>query len=119
MRALSDRRPREAELRAHALHPSHMKIVGVLTAVAASALIASTAWAVIPDGSGTIHACFAPDGVLRVIDTDAGQACKKNERPLDWAAAPSGELPDAFVSLMRSGRGVPATNTLTEIATLN
>jgi hypothetical protein len=93
--------------------------LAVVTAVAAIALIASTAWAVIPDASGTIHACYAPDGALRVIDTDAGQSCKKNERPLEWATAPTARLPDTFVVLRRSGSAVPATGTFTEITNLD
>jgi hypothetical protein len=55
-------------------------------------LAAGTALASIPDASGTIHACrktAAPDkGLLRVLDTDAGQTCPNGWTPLDWAAAP-------------------------------
>jgi hypothetical protein len=44
------------------------------------------AWASIPDSGGTIHGCYASNGTLRVVDTDLGQSCKSNEKPLDWSA---------------------------------
>lgn len=31
-----------------------------------------------------MHACYTSNGTLRVIDLDLGQACKSNERSLDW-----------------------------------
>jgi hypothetical protein len=49
-------------------------------------LAVGIAHATIPDTSGVIHGCYNPelaDG-LRVIDTDAGQACKADEEKLDW-----------------------------------
>jgi hypothetical protein len=72
-------------------------LVGIAGLVA---LAVSAAWASIPDGSGTIHACYTNvGGVLRVIDTDNGQTCKRWETPLDWNAAPPAppaELPDSY-----------------------
>ena len=44
------------------------------------------AWASIPDSRGTIHGCYTGNGTLRVVDTDLGQACKSNEKTLDWSA---------------------------------
>jgi hypothetical protein len=38
----------------------------------------------IPDQGGIAHACYTGNGTLRVIDLQLGQACKSNERPLDW-----------------------------------
>jgi hypothetical protein len=46
-------------------------------------LAAGVAWATIPDGSGTIHACYSTsDKSLRVIDTGA---CGKHEAPVSWS----------------------------------
>lgn len=43
---------------------------------------AGVAWATIPDGTGTIHACYSEsDKSLRVVDT-AG--CAKGESPVSW-----------------------------------
>jgi hypothetical protein len=87
------------------------RLLAAITAAGAITLIASAAWAVIPDAEETIHGCIAPDGVLRVVDTDLGQECKRNERPLDWSAAPApppaGELPDAVVQFQPEEMGLP------------
>jgi hypothetical protein len=60
--------------------------VGVATFAVATAVEAS-----IPDGSGTIHACYSKasnsalrPGTLRVIDTGLGQSCRADEVGLDW-----------------------------------
>jgi hypothetical protein len=46
---------------------------------------AGVALASIPDASGVIHACRnTKDGSLRVIDSDAGQTCGKDEVALAW-----------------------------------
>jgi hypothetical protein len=61
-----------------------------LAVVAAVGVVAGfggrLAWAAIPDGN-TIHGCFKNDtGVLRVIDTSAGDSCNpKSETALDWS----------------------------------
>ena len=56
-----------------------------LTAVAVFVLagvVAGVAWATIPDGTGTIHACYSvSDKTLRVIDSGA---CAKDEAPVSW-----------------------------------
>jgi len=45
----------------------------------------AVAAASIPDASGVIHGCRSTKtGVLRVIDTDAGQTCSKDEAALSW-----------------------------------
>jgi len=54
----------------------------VLGAVAMAAA-GSAAWAAIPDGGSVIHSCVK-NGAIRIIDTDAGQACKAGELPLQW-----------------------------------
>jgi hypothetical protein len=58
-----------------------------LATVAVMAVAGGVAYATIPDSSGVIHACYGPLGVLRVIDTDAGQHCTANEKPLSWSQA--------------------------------
>jgi hypothetical protein len=67
-----------------------------LVALAVSAGAATLAYASIPDGNGVIHGCYSVNGQgqvdgsasLRVIDPAStnpnGQACKSNERALDW-----------------------------------
>ena len=44
-------------------------------------------YAAVPDAGGVVHGCFnitgASKGSLRVIDTDAGEQCKKYETALD------------------------------------
>ena len=49
-----------------------------------AAVTAGIAYAAIPDPGGVIHSCFTKSsGAWRVIDAEAGQACKSNEAPLD------------------------------------
>ncbi len=64
--------------------PKRRAAVGA--AIAAGILLTSgAALASIPDSGGVIHGCdTAKDGTLRVIDTDAGQACVKGENGLNW-----------------------------------
>jgi hypothetical protein len=46
---------------------------------------AGTAYATIPDGDGTIHACYADNGgALRVLDPSTGATCAKREHALSW-----------------------------------
>ena len=62
------------------------KLALVLSAFAALAL-GSFAWAAIPDGSGTIHACYdKTSGALRVYDRETGtpKICTVKETALDW-----------------------------------
>lgn len=100
--------------------PKRTRFLVALTGAGATALIASAAWAVIPDASGTIHGCYAQDGVLRVVDSEAGQRCKRNEKALDWGTtpppAPAPELPDSFVALATDEVSLPEGRT--EIAAL-
>ena len=56
-----------------------------LTIVGALLVVGGIAYASIPDGSGTIHACYQKNqGALRVIDTDKAQTCSSSETPLSW-----------------------------------
>jgi hypothetical protein len=55
--------------------------------IAIGLVLAGTAVAVasIPDSAGVIHGCRnLKSGALRVIDTDAGQSCSKDEAALTW-----------------------------------
>jgi hypothetical protein len=61
---------------------SRLAAIGLAAAVAAAA---GTAYAAIPDASGVIHGCYTNRaGILRVIDSAAGQKCTSFETPLDW-----------------------------------
>jgi hypothetical protein len=58
------------------------KSLVLVAALTLAALAAGVAWASIPDGTGTIHACYSPsDKTLRVIDTGG---CAKGETPVSW-----------------------------------
>jgi hypothetical protein len=51
------------------------------------------AYAAIPDAGGVIHSCYTKSsGAWRVIDTDAGQACKSNEAALDLYSKGAADL---------------------------
>jgi hypothetical protein len=67
--------------------PGRRALVGA-AAVAATLAVGAVAYASIPDANGVIHACYNtgsnPSGALRVIDTDKGTTCSKNEKPLSW-----------------------------------
>jgi hypothetical protein len=67
---------------------NRLRSVAIKTAlVSVLALVAvGIGYAAIPSPSGTIHGCYAADGNLRVIDADAGQACKARENALSWNA---------------------------------
>ena len=57
---------------------------GVLVAVAVAA-VGGMAFAAIPTADDEIAGCYkAPGGDLRVIDAEAGQACRRNEVALNW-----------------------------------
>jgi hypothetical protein len=62
--------------------------IGRATILASALVLAggALAWASIPDSSGIIHGCYASNGTLRVVDSEAGQTCKSNEKSLDWSA---------------------------------
>ncbi len=47
-------------------------------------LVGGAAYATIPDGNGIITACYDKSGALRVIDAEAGDACKDKETLLTW-----------------------------------
>lgn len=60
------------------------KALTMLTATAALVLATGAAMAAIPDSGGVIHGCYRLDGLLRVIDKEAGQTCRPSETELSW-----------------------------------
>jgi hypothetical protein len=61
--------------------------------------VAGVAYAAIPSADGVIHSCYNassnPSGQLRVIDTEAGGKCAKNEKALDFnQKGPKGDKGD-------------------------
>ena len=65
---------------------TRIKLALFFGALAALAL-GSFAWAAIPDGNGTIHACYdKASGALRVTDPDTNKprGCTSKETELDW-----------------------------------
>jgi hypothetical protein len=63
-----------------------MAIAAGLALVGGGVLAAQAA---IPDAGGVIHGCIGRSGVLRLIDTEAGQTCASQERPVSWSAGSS------------------------------
>jgi hypothetical protein len=56
-------------------------VIGMLVGAA----VWGTALAAIPDSQGVIHGCYKIDtGKLRVIDTEAGQACGLKGKAISW-----------------------------------
>jgi hypothetical protein len=68
--------------------------------------VAMAATAAIPDANGVIHGCRnTKNGVLRVIDTDKGQTCGKDEAALSWnQTGPQGPAGPIAVPSVRSIR---------------
>jgi hypothetical protein len=61
------------------------KILVAVVAAALAALAGGIAYASIPDSNSVIHGCYLKTGgILRVVDTNAGQACSTVEKPLTW-----------------------------------
>ncbi|MFC6134695.1 hypothetical protein [Streptomyces spororaveus] len=60
-------------------------MVGVVTAVGVSGVIAGVAVASIPDSDGVIHGCIGQGtGTVRVIDSAQQQCLPQLETPLNW-----------------------------------
>ena len=84
------------------------------TAAAILVLAGGIAYAAIAGEDGTITACYKANGILRVIDAEAGQTCTGSEQQLTWnqtgpqgpqgppgpqgPQGPSGALGDLFQS---------------------
>jgi hypothetical protein len=68
--------------------PSGRVRLAALVAVVLGLAAGGIAYATIPDADGVIHGCYKTvGGGLRVIDTDAGRACKEGETSLKWNVA--------------------------------
>ena len=108
--------------------------LGVALVVCALVVGAGVAYATIPSSQGTFTACLTSSGTLRLIDSEAGQTCKKNETAVSWSqgarlACPAGTimstgvciettaraaatLPDAADDCGREGRRLPSPGEL-------
>lgn len=64
----------------------------------------------IPDSAGVIHACYdSGNRMLRVIDTEAGEACRSQDTELSWnKTGPQGPPgpSDGYVTSLRGGPGI-------------
>ena len=59
--------------------------IAVAVIAAAALAVAGIGYATIPDSTGVVHGCFQKaSGMLRVIDTGAGQTCRSDETTLTW-----------------------------------
>jgi hypothetical protein len=67
--------------------PRSIRRAWVVVAVAAAVVLGGgIAYASIPGSDGRISGCYEPlNGKLRLIDSEAGQTCKRNEQPVSWA----------------------------------
>jgi hypothetical protein len=59
------------------------------------------AYATIPDSGGMINGCYIKaNGALRLIDTEAGQACTRAEIPIAWTkSAPTLTCPEGTTAI--------------------
>lgn len=70
------------------LGPRPTMLAVALSAGLALAAAGTFAWAAIPDATGVFHGCAKDgSGALRLIDTEAGDACKPTESPVSWREA--------------------------------
>jgi hypothetical protein len=46
--------------------------------------VAGVALGAIPGAGGVLTGCYGQNGILRMIDSDAGDACNKSETPISW-----------------------------------
>lgn len=63
--------------------------VAALTVLVGAAVVA---WAGIPDGAGTIHACYdKSNGLVRIVEPESTE-CRRGELAIEWAVqGPAGE----------------------------
>jgi len=72
--------------------PSPAMVVALLALLVAAS---GAAFAAIPSSNGTITTCYAQNGSLRVIDTEAGQTCRSTETQLSWKDGITGKVADS------------------------
>ena len=73
------------------------RVLGLLGVLVIGGALAGVAWASIPGPDGTITACVAKNGNIRLIDpaVTTGNACKKGEVVLTWnQSGPQGQQGD-------------------------
>ncbi|MBB5826425.1 hypothetical protein [Micromonospora carbonacea] len=70
-------------------HRTRRLLTGAALLAMALAIVPTIASAAIPhSGTGQINACYTvASGALRVVDSEAGQACDSTERALSWPSA--------------------------------
>jgi len=75
--------------------PRRHRVLGLLGVLVLGGALAGVAWASIPGPDGTITACAAKNGTIRLIDTavTTGKACKKGEIVLTWNQSGQQGLP--------------------------
>ena len=74
------------------LHLGRRGLRLLVATTAALGIGAGIGYATIPSsGTGVINGCYAKNGELRVIDTDAGEKCKKNEAEISWNQGAKGD----------------------------
>ena len=55
------------------------------------------AYANIPDRDGIYDACLSTAGTLRLIDSEAGQECRRGETPISWSQGARLACPDGMI----------------------
>lgn len=86
--------------------------IGLVFTVMALLAASGTALAAIPSANGVITACYLPRvGILRVVDVEQGQSCRKQEQTLTWNLAglpgPKGDKGDPGPQGEPGSQGLP------------
>lgn len=102
----------------------------LVAAAGVAALVGGTAYATIPDSSGTFHACLANGGSVKIVDPAAGGKCSKNETAIAWNAqgvpgpagpqGPAGPAgPAGSIARLDDLEGIPCHGVNGKIATVH
>jgi hypothetical protein len=102
---------REVSKMIHRLHKGFGRRTIAVVAVVIAAALGGVAWAGIPGSDGVIHSCYNaasnPSGQLRVIDSDAGTKCAKNEKALSFnQTGPKGDKGDQGIQGIPGPQGL-------------
>jgi hypothetical protein len=60
------------------------RILTIATLALASVALAGSVYAAIPSADGVISACKSADGSIKLVDNESGQACKANQKLIQW-----------------------------------
>lgn len=72
--------------------------ISLIAGMAGVAVAGGEVRAAIPDATGSIHACYVKGvGLLRVVDSESGEACTPPETGLSWGAASNGPVAYGFI----------------------